>query len=267
MIRRDYIFGGQSTFWYSTEYDLLGRPTNATDSVSLVREWLYNRRSELAAANIGTNCYGYAYDTIGNRLWSAENAATNSYTANSLNQYVSVLRASQMLAHPSGSATPNLPSEAELLRCISSLREPTYDAEEMWYNMPRPAVCARSASCRRVHLDFADGCRIAKLQAKGEWGCVGWVFGAGQRVAVRACGVLCACHRVADNAPTSLTLAHRCVSHRSGRRIALWPRSSAPLHLRAVGTCPFSRSASVTACTAYMCNVRLSGIGTIPAFT
>lgn len=88
--RRDYAFGGQPTFWYSTEYDLLGRPTNATDSVSLVREWLYNRRSELAAANIGTNCYGYAYDTIGNRLWSAANAETNSYTANSLNQYTAV---------------------------------------------------------------------------------------------------------------------------------------------------------------------------------
>ena len=30
---------------------------------------------------------------------------------------------SRMLAHPSGSASPNLPSEAELLRRISSLRE------------------------------------------------------------------------------------------------------------------------------------------------
>ena len=36
-----------------------------------------------------------------------------------------------------------------------------------------------------------------------------------------------------------------------GRRIALWPRSPAPLHLRAVGTCQFSRGASVAACTAY----------------
>ena len=91
-------------------------PTDATDPVSLVREecacreaiWLpersepegpqgaalYNRRSELAAANIGTNCYGYAYDTIGNRLWSAENATTNTYTANNLNQYTSILRTS-----------------------------------------------------------------------------------------------------------------------------------------------------------------------------
>ena len=88
--RRDYFFGEQSIYWYSTEYDLLNRPTNATDSVSLVREWLYNRRSELAAATIGTDSYGYAYDTIGNRLWSATNAVANSYTANSLNQYTAV---------------------------------------------------------------------------------------------------------------------------------------------------------------------------------
>ena len=58
------------------------------------------RRSELAAAQIGTNLYGYAYDTIGNRLWSAE----NTYTANNLNQYTLILCDSQMLAHPSGSA-------------------------------------------------------------------------------------------------------------------------------------------------------------------
>ena len=88
--RCDYFFGGQSIYWYSTEYDLLNRPTNATDSVSLVREWLYNRRSELAAATVGADRYGYAYDTIGNRLWSSENAVTNSYASNSLNQYTAI---------------------------------------------------------------------------------------------------------------------------------------------------------------------------------
>ena len=51
------------------------------------RRSLHNRRSELAAVSVGTNRYGYAYDTIGNRLWSAENSVTNSYAANSLNQY------------------------------------------------------------------------------------------------------------------------------------------------------------------------------------
>ena len=73
-------------------YMPIGRPTNAMDSVSLMREWLYNNRSELAAASIGTNLYGYSYDTIGNRLWSAANLATNTYVANALNQYTSVGR-------------------------------------------------------------------------------------------------------------------------------------------------------------------------------
>ena len=91
--------------------------------------------SRAAAASTGINLYGYAYDTIGNCHWAAE----NTYTANNLNQYVSILRASQMLAHPLGSAhrlaapsgalragslrskllrciSPNLPSAA--LRCI-----------------------------------------------------------------------------------------------------------------------------------------------------
>ena len=94
--RRDYFFGGQTIYWYSTDYDLLNRPMNATDSVSLVREWLYNRRSELAAASVGTNLYGYAYDTIGNRLRASANAETNSYAANCLNQYASILRASAL---------------------------------------------------------------------------------------------------------------------------------------------------------------------------
>ena len=48
------------------------------------------RRSELAAAQIGTNSYGYAYDTIGNRIWSSANTSTTSYTANCLNQYSSI---------------------------------------------------------------------------------------------------------------------------------------------------------------------------------
>ena len=96
--RRDYAFDGLPVYFYAADYDLLNRPTNATDSVSVAREWLYNRRSELAAAAVGTNFYGYAYDTIGNRLWSAANVATNEYAANSLNQYTSVLRASESYA-------------------------------------------------------------------------------------------------------------------------------------------------------------------------
>jgi len=47
----------------------------------------YNARSEVISAAIGTNGYAYAYDPIGNRVWSAVNTLTNTYTANRLNQY------------------------------------------------------------------------------------------------------------------------------------------------------------------------------------
>ena len=53
-------------------------------------DFSYNERSEVLSAAIGTNSYGYAYDTIGNRQWSAVNNTTNVYTANSLNQYALV---------------------------------------------------------------------------------------------------------------------------------------------------------------------------------
>ena len=62
-----------------------GRPVNATDSQLLARSYLYNRRSELAAATIGTNAFEYAYDTIGNRTVASANSVTNTYAANNLN--------------------------------------------------------------------------------------------------------------------------------------------------------------------------------------
>ena len=102
---RDYSFGTQPVYWYSTGYDLIGCPTNATDSVSLMREWLYNNRSELVGATVGADRYGYAYDTIGNRLWSAANAVTNSYTANSLNQYTAVSTATNLVYDADGNMT------------------------------------------------------------------------------------------------------------------------------------------------------------------
>ena len=108
LARCGYVFGGQPVYWYATDYDLIGRPANATDSVSLMREWQYNRRSELAAATIGLNHFGYAYDTIGNRLWSAANLTTNSYTANNLNQYSSILRASAPPREPTYDADGNM---------------------------------------------------------------------------------------------------------------------------------------------------------------
>ena len=63
--------------------------------------------SRAAAASIGTNLYGYAYDTIGNRLWSAE----NTYTANNLNQYTSILCASALPREISHDADGNMTSD------------------------------------------------------------------------------------------------------------------------------------------------------------
>ena len=65
------------------------RPTNATDSVSLVREWLYNRRSELAAANGTvldgiTNRTDTTYEQHSNEWWKVEAAAVIGPHTNSL---------------------------------------------------------------------------------------------------------------------------------------------------------------------------------------
>ena len=128
--RRDYTFNGQPSYWHSTSYDILGRATNATDSIAVAREWLYNSRSELAAANIGTNRYGYAYDAIGNRLWSAESAATNTYSANSLNQYT--LCASASLREFSYDADGNLLSDGEFTYA--------YDAESRLLSVTAAAL-------------------------------------------------------------------------------------------------------------------------------
>ena len=48
---------------------------------------------------MGTNSYGYAYDPIGNREWTTLNGVTNTYAANSLNQYTSLLCASAPLRY------------------------------------------------------------------------------------------------------------------------------------------------------------------------
>ena len=82
----------------------MGRLTNANDSVSLARAYLYNRRNELAAATIGTNTFEYAYDTIGNRTVAFANSVTNTYAANALNQYTQI-DASQLTYDNDGNLT------------------------------------------------------------------------------------------------------------------------------------------------------------------
>ena len=111
--RRDYFFGGQSIYWYECGFDLLGRPTNAVDSAILARAYDYNNRNELVSATSGTNIFAYAYDTIGNRTSAFVNSETNSYVANNLNQYTSVIRTSAPLREPTYDADGNMTEDGK----------------------------------------------------------------------------------------------------------------------------------------------------------
>ena len=59
------------------------------------------RRSELAEALVGTNAFGYAYDTIGNRTSDTLNGMSRNYAANCLNQYAQI-DAAQMVYDTDG---------------------------------------------------------------------------------------------------------------------------------------------------------------------
>ena len=74
-------------------YDALGRPvtrTYARQGTTRQDTFTHNGRSELTAATLGTDAYGYAYDNIGNRKTAEELARETTYDANPLNQYASI---------------------------------------------------------------------------------------------------------------------------------------------------------------------------------
>jgi len=77
------------------DFDALSRPvarTTGTTGVSPVDStFAYNNRSEVVSAAIGTNSFAHAYDDIGNHLLFGDNAVTNTYTHNNLNQITTVL--------------------------------------------------------------------------------------------------------------------------------------------------------------------------------
>ncbi len=100
---------------YELQLDEYGRTTFASNGVA---QTCY----ALNDAGGATNETWATDNAIGNATVAAFNFATNIYTANNLNQYTSILCDSQMLAHPSGSATPNLPSEAITNQLPTSLR-------------------------------------------------------------------------------------------------------------------------------------------------
>ena len=116
--QRDLIVAVTNTFGaslisaFSYENDAVGRRVSRLDFFGgevTANTFVYDTRSEVMSAIMGTNTYGYAYDPIGNRVESSQNLTTNLYSANCLNQYTSI---------------PNLSASVPL--CESSL---TYDTD------------------------------------------------------------------------------------------------------------------------------------------
>ena len=78
-------FNGAALTAFGYGYDALSRATSRNGDA-----FGYNARSELTGAVLLTNCYGYVYDPIGNRLFSSLDGVTNTYTANAMNQYTAI---------------------------------------------------------------------------------------------------------------------------------------------------------------------------------
>ena len=111
-VRNETQAGVISQYDYSN--DALGRRVSRYDSGLAFAQpqantFGYNQRSEVTSAIMYTNAYGYVYDPIGNRLFSSSNAETNTYVANSLNQYSNVVvQSSSLILHPSYDADGNM---------------------------------------------------------------------------------------------------------------------------------------------------------------
>lgn len=102
-------------------FDALSRPTartTGTTGISPVDStFAYNNRSEVVSAAIGTNLFTHAYDDIGNHLLFGDNATTNTYTHNNLNQITSLLRASQPLAFSAGEVITAYDIDGNMTQC------------------------------------------------------------------------------------------------------------------------------------------------------
>ena len=92
-------------------YDALNRPTTRNNDT-----FGYNERGEVVFSRRGAENAeeSYSYDEIGNLLLSAFNTATNAYTANNLNQYTSILRASASPREMVHDADGNMLSDGNL---------------------------------------------------------------------------------------------------------------------------------------------------------
>ena len=87
-------------------YDALARPVTRNGDA-----FVYNTRGEVESAMIDGNAETHGYDFIGNSLLATFNSVTNTYTANNLTQYVSILRASASPREISHDADGNMTND------------------------------------------------------------------------------------------------------------------------------------------------------------
>jgi len=96
--------------------DPLGRRVSRNDAradgTTVSNVFGYNVRSELEAAVMGANQFGYQYDAIGNRQAAVANDQTVQYEANALNQYASILPAA---GTPAYDADGNMTSDGTFI--------------------------------------------------------------------------------------------------------------------------------------------------------
>ena len=86
-------FGTATISAFNYENDGLWRRTARTDTtptLTVNNAFGYNLKSEVTSATMANGDYNYDYDPIGNRVFSSLNAATNTYSANALNQYTNI---------------------------------------------------------------------------------------------------------------------------------------------------------------------------------
>jgi len=133
--------------------DPLGRRVSRKDAradgTTVSNVFGYDVRSELEAAVMGTNQFGYQYDAIGNRQAAIANDQSVQYEANALNQYPSILPAA---GTPTYDADGNMTSDGTFIY--------SWDAENRLAEI-RPAVTNTGSKLMQCLYDY-QGRRVGK---------------------------------------------------------------------------------------------------------
>ena len=110
----------------------------------------YNPRSELAQAIVGTNNYAYLFDPIGNREQSVENAVTNLYTSNTLNQYTNIIFQSTQPVLSVGNFSPVFDADGNqmLIRTATGIWHVRYNGEN------RPICFSNDTTVVDMNYDY-----------------------------------------------------------------------------------------------------------------